>query len=142
MPDLSHLTAIGRRSLSAPAKYLLGQGLIVGSILDYGCGRGGDAKRLKADAYDPYYFPVEMYNKYDTILSTYVLNVILRSSDRDAVITTIKSLLHPGGNAYITVRRDVAGPVVTSKGTTQDRVILKLPSVKCTSSYEIYKLSN
>ena len=42
MTDKSHLTAIGRNRRSAPAASLEKEGLIVGTVLDYGCGRGKD----------------------------------------------------------------------------------------------------
>ena len=42
----SKLTAITRNKLSIPILYLHKKGLLNGSILDYGCGKGGDVKQL------------------------------------------------------------------------------------------------
>ena len=44
----SHLTAKERDTLSFPAKILLNKNLIVGDVLDFGCGYGSDVKLLKA----------------------------------------------------------------------------------------------
>jgi hypothetical protein len=44
----SHLTAKERDTLSFPAKILFNQNLLVGDVLDFGCGYGSDVKLLKA----------------------------------------------------------------------------------------------
>jgi len=44
----SHLTAKERETLSFPAKLLLNKGLMVGDVLDFGCGFGKDIELLKA----------------------------------------------------------------------------------------------
>ena len=43
----SHLTAKERDTLSFPAKTLLKQNLLVGDVLDFGCGFGNDVKLLQ-----------------------------------------------------------------------------------------------
>lgn len=95
------------------------KGLLLGRVLDYGCGRGQDANRLGIDRYDPYYFPDLPTGPYDTITCNYVLNVIEDPKDRAEVVRMINLLLAPGGVAYLTVRRDVKGEVATSRGTWQ-----------------------
>ncbi|MFF2142233.1 DNA phosphorothioation-associated putative methyltransferase [Kitasatospora sp. NPDC058190] len=77
------LTAIGRATLSAPARQALVDRQIVPgmSVLDYGCGRGGDVRSLlemqfDASGWDPYYYPDGRQEPADAVLLTYVLNVI------------------------------------------------------------------
>ena len=58
----SHLTAKERETLSFPAKLLLNKSLLVGVVLDFGCGFGKDVELLKAKGiniagYDKHYFP-------------------------------------------------------------------------------------
>jgi hypothetical protein len=140
----SHLTALKRSKLSAPAKYLQDKDLLVGEILDYGCGKGDDAKHLSADGYDPYYKSTPVTKKYDTILATYVLNVIADVEERRDVVSKVRGLLKPRGCAYITVRRDIYEPMVTSRGTFQDSVVPSDgESIHLKKhGFEIYKLTN
>jgi SAM-dependent methyltransferase len=128
----SHLTAISRSNPSTPCQILYGQNLIRGKVLDFGCGRGADYLYLKdngidAYAYDLYYFPLhhifEMRN-FDTILCTYVLNV-LPPEERKAVVKSVIKRLGKNGIAYFTLRGDtIKGTpyldgVFTSKNTFQ-----------------------
>jgi 2-polyprenyl-3-methyl-5-hydroxy-6-metoxy-1,4-benzoquinol methylase len=138
--SLSHKTAIRRKLHSAPSHYLAQRNLLKGRCLDFGCGHGKDAEILDLERYDPHFFPTKPKGKFDTILCTYVLNVVPK--DQEAVILKrIKALLsRPHGKAYITVRRDVKKDHLTSKGTLQRRVRLKLPVVKSNSDYCIYLL--
>ena len=69
----SHLTAKERETLSFPAKTLFNQNLLVGEVLDFGCGYGSDVKLLqnkgiKIEGYDKYYFPEYPDKKFDTII--------------------------------------------------------------------------
>ena len=141
----SATTAISRKTLSLPAKWLNENYLITlrhdEVVLDYGCGRGIDADVLHADKYDPYWFPDKPSRKYDTIYSIYVLNV-LQPEHVSTVIETIKSYLAPGGTAYLAVRRDIDKEGITSKGTQQWNVILDLPVVvEKKGKFCIYKVS-
>ena len=72
----SHKTAITRTKMSAPVKFLKGQGLLQGRTLDYGCGKGFDADVLQCSKYDPHFSPELPKGKFDTIICNYVLNVI------------------------------------------------------------------
>lgn len=132
----THETAIARKTLSAPAKRLVKLGLISGRVLDYGCGRGKDAEILNCEGYDPYYFPTKPRGKFDTILCSYVLNVLTEES-RQEVIDSIKRLLKSGGSAYISVRRDTKN---FNRLDRQFNVQLDLPTVYSNSSFCIYKL--
>jgi hypothetical protein len=126
MTDNAHKTAITRRTLSVPARVLNERGLLVGRGLDYGCGKGSDARLLSMAKYDPFYSPDFPKGKFATIMCNYVLNVV--DADTEALILkVIRGKLEPGGVAYITVRRDVKVDGVTSKGTYQRNVKLDLP---------------
>ena len=134
----AHLTAISRKRLSAPAKFLVDNEHLKGSILDYGCGRGDDAQRLEIDSYDPHYQPVLPSKKYDTILCTYVLNVLPANQWRQ-VIDDMLEYLTPDGSIYITVRADARSlKGITSRGTYQTLVKLPFPTIRVNSTYRIY----
>ena len=146
--DNSYKTAIGRKSLSAPVKYLrkinaFPQGT---SIIDFGCGRGTDVQFLRemnyeTVGYDPHWSQAGwlLGYKYDIVLCTYVLNVV-DIRQRDLIIKTLKNLTKPQGNVYITVRRDVKRHHVSIRGTNQYDVRLPFKVVKENSSYCIYKI--
>jgi DNA phosphorothioation-associated putative methyltransferase len=83
------LTAIGRRSLSVPARQAIADKVIApgDQVLDYGCGRGDDVRTLKhlnvdAVGWDPYYNPSLKLEARDVVLLTYVLNVIEDPAER------------------------------------------------------------
>ena len=146
----SGLTAMHRNKISAPARYLLKNNLIKGRVLDFGCGKGKDVEELR-DAgfdilgYDPNQIKwsrgssISPGNKYDTILCTYVLNVV-NAKTRKSIISTIKSLLNDNGIGYVSVRRDIDEDFITSRGTEQYVVRLSEKSVADNSSFCIYKI--
>src|SRR5271157_4215700 len=132
MQDKSYLTAITRKTLSAPLKFLINSGriLIGHQILDYGCGKGADCcwlhiKGYKPQGFDPHWYndPLALMKEYDVVLCTYVLNVV-DSKTRTEVIACLKDLVVSDGKIYITVRRDFAKDYVTKKGTMQYVVYL------------------
>ncbi len=136
---MPHRTAITRRKLSRPAQYLLDSNLLAGRMLDYGCGRGGDAKRLECESYDPHYQPVLPEGKFDTILCTFVFNVCSYET-RQMIIDDLLLKLEAGGMAYIAVRRDMVTGYTVSKGWSQYYVTLDLPTVYECGGYTIYLL--
>jgi hypothetical protein len=140
MENLSYKTAIKRNTLSAPLKWLLCKGMISDTHLDYGCGRGDDAKTMGYDKYDPWYFPKLPTKKYSSITCTYVLNVIKTKKERNEVIKKLKHYLKPGGVAYIAVRRDIKREGKTSIGTHQYNVELNLPVLRETKGFAIYEV--
>ena len=103
----SHLTAKGRKSVSRPMRMLNEMGLLVGRMLDYGCGRGFDADHFGMDSFDPYYKNVSLVGKYDTITCNYVLNVI--EGDLVEILSRLRSLLVDGGTCYITAGAGTGG---------------------------------
>lgn len=81
------LTALRRAALSAPARQALEDGLLDATVLDYGCGRGGDVDRLSAAGlpvrgWDPHYRPEPPPVPADTVLCSYVLNVVADPQER------------------------------------------------------------
>ncbi len=88
-----HRAAMTRIELSRPVRLAIECGIITPetTIFDYGCGIGGDVKRLQAAGYtcegwDPYYFPDIELRSADIINLSYVINVIEDPDERDRVL--------------------------------------------------------
>lgn len=84
-----HLTAINRYKLSAPFQKLARHRFLEGdySILDYGCGKGDDAKELEAhglniNSWDPVHKPEGKKTLCDIVNLGFVLNVIEDVNER------------------------------------------------------------
>ena len=135
----SHKTAIYRNAPSVPMRILHDRGLLVGRMLDYGCGRGFDANFFGMESYDPYYAPDMPEGEFDTITCNYVFNV-LEEKHEQALLSNIKDKLKKNGVAYISVYRDIRKYGFTSKGTFQRDVILDLPVLIETRFFCIYVL--
>jgi len=144
----SHLTAKERESISFPARYCLGNKLIFGTVLDFGCGFGKDVEVLKNSGieitgYDPLYFPKYPTGKFDTILCFYVLNVLMQE-EQSNVLMDVSQLLKPTGKAYFAVRRDLLYEgfrihKVHKKPTYQCNVRLPYRSIFKNETCEIYE---
>lgn len=107
----SHLTVKERQQVSFPARQLFDRRLLHGRLLDFGSGLGADVdflrqKGLDITGYDPHYLPDPPQGRFDTVLCTYVLNVLL-PEEQAHVLMAVAELLRPGGKAYFTVRRDL-----------------------------------
>jgi SAM-dependent methyltransferase len=128
MEDKSHLTAITRKSFSAPVQYMnsILDLRCMGRSLDYGCGKGFDAETLGFEKYDPYFFPEMPEGVFDFIMCNYVLNVVDEESG-EKILEKIMEALDVGGICLISVRRDVKQDGFTSRGTYQRNVILDWP---------------
>lgn len=134
----SYKTAIARSSPSKPMRILEERNLLSDKIgLDFGCGRGFDADYYGLDKYDPHYYPSPVLKSFEIITCNYVLNVLL-DDQQYQVLKDINSLLEAEGSAYISVRRDVKTPTLTSKGTYQCPVYLDLPILYEDSTVCIY----
>ncbi len=143
MSTLYHPTAMKRNKPSAPAKWIHDNiGFDHHNTLDYGCGKGFDANHYNIVGWDPTFdWTLNEDLRWDTILCTYVLNVIPYKKERQEVLSKIKSLLTDEGVAYITVRADKKNlNGYTKTGSYQEFIKLNLPIVKKTSSYLIYEL--
>lgn len=144
----SHLTAKERKFISFPAQLLLDKNLLVGKILDFGCGLGNDVKLLQqknfpVTGYDPYYFPQYPQTKFDTILCFYVLNVLFEQPQAQ-VLMEVSQLLKPGGKAYYAVRRGLKREgfrehYIHKKPTYQCLVNLPFKSIHTDELCEIYE---
>jgi DNA phosphorothioation-associated putative methyltransferase len=120
-------TAMKRNKPSRPLKYLLTNNLVVGTVLDYGCGRGDDVDHLKhqfeVHGYDPN-FQTAKPKKSDTVLCTFVLNV-LEKKDRQEVIEKVRRLAKKRAIFAVRSHRDgITGTpykdgFMTRKGTFQ-----------------------
>jgi ATP adenylyltransferase len=136
-------TAITRKKPSKPVAALEEKGLIVGRVLDYGCGRGHDASHLGAECYDPHFAPDMPTGLFDTVVCNYVLNVIPSVEEREAVLQDIRSRLAEGGRAYISVRTDKGSlNGYTKIGTWQGLVVLDAPVVAKDNGFKTYEVSN
>ena len=138
---MKHLTAITRKSPSVPMRWLAAGSRIIGRALDYGSGRGYDAKHFGMESYDPHYSPDMPSGLFDTITCNYVLNVIEEPVAREMVVKDIRTRLKPGGRGFITVRNDSkALNGRTSKGTWQGLVTLPLPIIRKCAGYVTYEV--
>lgn len=133
---MSKYTAPTRSAISAPARYLAENKLIIGRCLDYGCGKGFDKDFLGMDGYDPYWFPEYPRGTYDTIMCHFVLNVVTKE-EQEVIIRNIKELLNPDGKVYFTVSRKYSTDR-PGKGCIQRVVILPYKSIYRRNKYEIY----
>jgi len=140
-------TAIRRNKLSTPARIIIKKDSFSEKslILDYGCGRGDDMKYsspLKISGWDPVHLPnkkVLIKNYYDSILCTYVLNIVTKEEQKK-ILKKIKTLLSPNGKAYITVRRDLPEKGRQGRGCWQRYIILDLPIFYENRNFCIYTL--
>ena len=89
-----HRAAITRIELSRPVRLAIESGIITTetTIFDYGCGIGGDVKRLKSAGYtcegwDPYYFPDAEVRSADIVNLSYIINVIEDPVERDRALS-------------------------------------------------------
>ena len=143
-------TAIHRKGSSLPIKWLAAhEDLAQGNrTLDYGCGRGTDAKQYGWLKWDPFYSPVPDFGitcqtsprrHFDTVLCTYVLN-ILPPEERVKTFENIERLLTQEGLAYFTVRRDI-NAAQQGRGCIQRYISLPWTSIRRTPGYQIYRAS-
>ena len=146
MTTTFHKTATKRNAPSAPAKWIYDNiGFDLDDTLDYGCGRGDDVAYFGLRGWDINgdHKPLKRHDDFNTILCSYVLNVIPDEDERKSVIANIQKHLTRNGTAYLTVRNDKQHLNGWTKiGTYQTFVDLPLPIVHKTSGYIIYRLES
>ena len=101
-------TAMRRKKASRPLRAALKLNAIQGKVLDYGCGRGKDIEELQAlgfkvAGYDPHFQSRKPRGRFQTVLMTYVVNV-LESSERNAAIQDAWKHVKKGGRLIIASR--------------------------------------
>lgn len=146
-----YLTAIKRKDLSVPTRYLLQHNLLQGRILDFGCGFGYDTDELKKRGfdiigYDYYYRPDYLEGKFDTIICNYVLNVLEPYAQAE-VMMNVTNLLSSKGTAFFAVRRDLTEEgfrlhAIHKQYTYQCNVKLPFQSLMRNNSYELYQYNH
>jgi hypothetical protein len=149
MKHNSHLTAITRKALPTPTRWLIKEGKVNPYllVLDFGCGKCHSVNPARWVSYDPHYRPDALKEwagmHFPTIICNYVL-CTLPKEDRLPILHEIQSLLTSIGEAFISVRNDRPknGWGVSSKGTYQGRVE-HLPGelIYKNSQFRIYRLT-
>jgi DNA phosphorothioation-associated putative methyltransferase len=127
-------TAMTRTGLSRPVTQALQDGLITSTrtVLDYGCGRGGDVRRLRelghrVTGWDPAHAPDEPLHPADVVNLGFVINVIESPGERAEALRSAWQFAKWG--LVIAARLDwqTVGPgsaavndgVITTRGTFQ-----------------------
>jgi hypothetical protein len=131
--------AIQRETPSKTALVLLEKKLVVGRVLDFGCGFGFDANKFGWEKYDPHYFQKLPTDLFDTIISNHVANILTRKS-REKMFKQMQDLLTPNGFVYVSVTRKIPerGKLAIRK-RIQNYVVLENESVYKDSELEIYR---
>jgi hypothetical protein len=137
---VGYKTAMNRKALSAPMVFLQEKEYLTGDCLDYGCGKGYDAKVLGIDSFDPFYKPEKPGKLYNTITCNYVFNV-LEPEKVDETMIAIQALLKDEGIAFISVRNDIKGESQKGKDCIQYNRELELPLVKKNGNFRMYLLT-
>jgi len=109
-------TAKARDSASKPMRFYGEAGLLVGEVLDFGCGKDPhDFAR-----YDPAHHPdpAALNKQWDTVTCNYVLNVLPLEGLRTNVMLSLRSLVRADGHALVSVwqRSPEAETFRTSRG--------------------------
>ena len=95
------------------------------TVLDYGCGRGQDAKRLGFKCYDPNWFPdtpfdpVRIPDTYDFVFTIYVFDVISDVESRLAAMDDCRKLLKSDGEMIHIVRVDEYATMADGRANRQ-----------------------
>ena len=110
----THNTAINRGNGSRPLRMLHEAGLLAAgaSVLDFGCGRGGDVRWLlehgfAAEGYDPYpkFGHTDLPSgQYDSVLLLFVVNILPTLEERKAAVARAWQFVKPGGFLYVAAR--------------------------------------
>lgn len=106
-------TAIPRGALSKPMAFFLSlakkRGFEFVTLLDFGCGRGFDFKRLgqrgiAAYGYDPFFQKELPSRTFDVVTMLYILNVIPEEERRKEALKSALSMVSIGGVLFVASR--------------------------------------
>jgi len=116
----SKRTAISRKKASRPLRAALRLDAIHGRVLDFGCGKGKDVDELqdlgyKVIGYDPNFRPAKPRGRFQTVLMTYVINV-LQTKERNEALLKAWSYVKKGGRLIVTARTEREVYVEALKG--------------------------
>jgi SAM-dependent methyltransferase len=104
-----HRTAIKRDQPSLPLRHLRKHHpqLLQGRVLDFGSGRGTDCRSIRARCYDPHHprqsVRATPTGKFDTVMMTYVANV-LPKAERAKAVKKAARMVRKGGSVVISTR--------------------------------------
>jgi DNA phosphorothioation-associated putative methyltransferase len=106
----SRRTAISRKKASRPLRAALYINAVHGRVLDFGCGKGRDIEELqelgyKVVGYDPHHRPAKPRGRFQTVLVTYVVNV-LQPGPRNEALQKAWSYVKKGGRLIVTARTE------------------------------------
>ena len=94
-----HRTALDRTEISRPMRLAVQDGVVSAGdrILDYGCGKGGDVRQLRAlgfdcEGWDPVHRPEGRREQSDIVNLGYVVNVVEDLDERAQVLRTAWAL--------------------------------------------------
>jgi DNA phosphorothioation-associated putative methyltransferase len=134
LPALRARTAINRTDLSKPVAQAMQDAIITveRSVLDYGCGRGGDVRRLRELGYtvigwDPVFAPDQPLVAADIVNLGYVVNVIEGAEERaqtlrhawDLARSILVVAARVDSEARGVASQPAADGIVTGRGTFQ-----------------------
>jgi hypothetical protein len=88
-------------------RWLASQGLVKGRAIDWGCGKGTDARLMDMEGFDPHWKPDLPRGLFDTVTCIYVTNTLPSRGARLQVEQDCLARLRSGGTAYLVVRDDV-----------------------------------
>ncbi len=102
-----HRTALVRQRKSKPFRHWSQKGLVKGSVLDFGSGRGQDCAGKTIQCFEPNSPKAADRSMpsgtFDTVLLTYVLNVVPKS-ERKKIVRRAAKMVAPGGRLLVAVR--------------------------------------
>lgn len=154
----SDKTAINN-GISLSTKLIILNELKGEKILDYGCGKLRNSKRLLEENFDITIFDTKIQlenikdiipskikilkdkdKKFNVILNTFVLNVIPNIEDRIFILKDIENLLNVNGQVYIEVRKEDFSKNKTSKKYKDGYILKKGKYITFQKSYTLEEL--
>jgi DNA phosphorothioation-associated putative methyltransferase len=101
---------MSRKKASRPLRAALYINAVHGRVLDFGCGKGKDVDELedlgyKVVGYDPNFHPTKPHGRFQTVLMTYVINV-LQAKERNEALQEAWDRVKKGGRLIVTARSE------------------------------------